>query len=44
MLRTQIIKASMPLIARRTFAYTPRIMAAGDTGSGSSRAGGAAAG
>ncbi|QDS70824.1 hypothetical protein FKW77_004932 [Venturia effusa] len=44
MLRTQIAKASMPLIARRSFASTPRIMAAGDTGSGFSRPGGAASG
>ncbi|TLD38626.1 hypothetical protein E2P81_ATG01169 [Venturia nashicola] len=45
MLRTQIVKASMPLIARRTyFAATPRVMAAGDAGSGFSRPGGAASG
>ncbi|RDI86175.1 hypothetical protein Vi05172_g3906 [Venturia inaequalis] len=44
MLRTQIAKASLPLIARRQFAATSRIMAAGDTGSGSSRPGGAASG
>lgn len=44
MLRTQIVKASMPLIARRTFAYTPRIMAGGDAGSGFSRPGGMASG